>query len=417
MEEKTILWLRQWAEDQARNCIFPFWTNPMLLDEEHGGIVGRITLDMEIDNSEPRGLTLTGRMLYAFSTAYRKLGLEVCRERAQWVFRDLVNRFYDREFGGAFTTVTAEGQVLSDDKPNYCEAFLIMGCAAYYSAVKDEQALSIAMEAFDRIETKTRFAPGCYYSNMTRQWEKAEGMGFGSRKNAPGFPEGAVVFPHHLCQAYVALYQATGDQRVAKALNEMLDFVIEPLYDSRYRCFKTITDGEGHRIGTRQSYGHDCEITYLAWKVANLVGTPEQVEKMRQISIQVLGKVLERDFDSYGSLLNGGDLVTGQTEKSHVWWAQAEAVTAMLCGYELTENPAFLEACEKQARYIDQYFVNREHGDWYNNVIVDEQGWRVVDGMHGFDKLNGGKCPFHNSQMCFEVMDRTDSLMNRRSGT
>ena len=89
----------------------------------------------------------------------------------------------------------------------------------------------------------------------------------------------------------------------------------------------------------------------------------------------------------------------------------------MLCGYELTENPAFLEACEKQARYIDQYFVNREHGDWYNNVIVDEQGWRVVDGMHGFDKLNGGKCPFHNSQMCFEVMDRTDSLMNRRSGT
>lgn len=112
-------------------------------------------------------------------------------------------------------------------------------------------------------------------------------------------------------------------------------------------------------------------------------------------------------------MYNGCDLATGEREKSHVWWAQAESVTAMLYGYELTGDTRFLSACETQADYIEKYFVDRIHGDWYNNVIVDETGLHIVDGMHGFDKLNGGKCPFHNSQMCFEVMERTARLLKK----
>ena len=168
---------------------------------------------------------------------------------------------------------------------------------------------------------------------------------------------------------------------------------------------------DGSRVGTRQSFGHDCEISYLALTVANLVGDDKLKADMRNVVTQVLEQALTADFDPWGSLYNGGDLVTGDREKSHVWWAQAEAVTAMLTGYQLTGNEEFLRACEKQADYIEKYFVNRKHGDWYNNIVVDEDGWANVDGMHGFDKLNGGKCPFHNSQMCFEVMARCDALL------
>ena len=96
---------------------------------------------------------------------------------------------------------------------------------------------------------------------------------------------------------------------------------------------------------------------------------------------------------------------------------RAEAVTAMLCGYELTGDEKFLDACEKQADYIEKYFVNREHGDWYNNIVVDETGLHILYGMHGFDKLNGGKCPFHNSQMCFEVMERVNRMTKDEENT
>ncbi len=412
--------LGAWAQSNARDCIFPFWTSEYIMDKVNGGFYGRVTLDMEIDNTEPRGLTLAGRMTYAFSTAYRVLGDPIYKERATYAFHDLIDRFYDKQYGGAFVSVSAEGEVLVDTKPNYCEAFLIMGCAAYYRATGCEEALRIAMRTFQLMEGKAKWAPSSYHNNMTREWEPAEGSGFnpkppkeGEEKPKPMFfmPEGSVMFPHHLCQAYVQLYEATHDVNVEKALREMAEFIVNRLYDEQYRCFKTIVAADGSRVGTRQSFGHDCEISYLAMTVAELVGDQELQDKMKYVCTQVLEQVLAADFDPWHSLYNGGDLVTGDREKSHVWWAQAEAVTAMLCGYQLTGKEAFLEACEKQADYIEKYFVNREHGDWYNNVVVDETGWHVVDGMHGLDKLNGGKCPFHNSQMCFEVMARCDALL------
>lgn len=414
MNKARLEKLGNWARDNARNCIFPFWISDDIVDYRHGGFYGRVTLDMKADNSEPRGLTLAGRMLYAFSTAYKVFGDRIYLEKAEYTFRDLVKRFYDREYGGAFISVSAEGEVLDDSKPNYCEAFLIMGCAAYARACGDKEALDIANEAFDIMESKVKFAPGCYYGSMTRDWQKQEGMGFGRRKG-PAMPEGAVMFPHHLCQAYVQLFEATGSGRVKAALREMCEFIADRLYDQKLRNLKSIVSVDGERIGTHQSYGHDCEISYLALKAADIAGDQRLKARLEEIVSDILLNALENDFDTYGSLYNGCDLSTGQREPSHVWWAQAEAVTAMLCGYELTGDDRFLAACERQAGFIDKYFVNREHGDWYNNILVDENGGHVVDGMHGFDKLNGGKCPFHNSQMCFEVLERTKRMIAREA--
>lgn len=414
MNENRLKKLHKWAETNATSCIFPFWTSEYIMDQENGGFYSVVTLDMQRSNSEPRGLTLTGRMLYAFSSAYRVFGDEIYRQRAEYTFRELISRFYDREYGGAFTTVTEKGEVLTTDKPNYCEAFLIMGCAAYYHATGDQEALRIAMESFRIMETKAKFAPACYYGNMTRNFQPTEGFGFGRKGMESPFPPDAIMFPHHLCQAYLRLYQAMGDPEVGSALRDMVSFIANSLYDSQYHCFKTIISKDGSRIGTNQSFGHDCEISYLAVNAARLVGGKALQETIKAVVTDVLYHVLGHNFSPYGSLYNGGDLVTGEKNpKSHVWWAQAESVSAMLCGYALTGDEQFLSACETQTDFIEKYFVNREHGDWYNNILVDETGGHIVDGMHGFDKLNPGKCPFHNSQMCFEVMERTAALLRQ----
>ena len=92
--------LGAWAERDVRDVILPFWTSDFIVDPENGGFYGRVTLDMKIDNTEPRGLTLTGRMLYAFSTAYRVFGDELYREKAAYTFRYLMDHFYDKEQAG-----------------------------------------------------------------------------------------------------------------------------------------------------------------------------------------------------------------------------------------------------------------------------------------------------------------------------
>lgn len=414
MVKDRLLNLQEWAKNNVQDCIMPFWTSDYIVDPVNGGFYGRVTLDMQIDNSEPRGLTLTGRMLYAFSAAYMAFGNEIYLEKAAYTFRDLVSRFYDRQYGGAFISVAADGTVLDDSKPNYCEAFLIMGCAAYYRASGDPEALRIAEETYGLMETKCRFAPSSYYGNMTRNWEKADGTGFGKRKG-PQMPEGSVMFPHHLCQSYVQLYRANGSEAVRESLKEMAVFLANKAYDPVNHNFMTSIGPDGKRIGTRQSYGHDCEISYLAVRVAELTGDRELQKVMCEEVADVLRHVLDEDFDEYGSLYNGGDLENPERDRTHVWWAQAEAVTAMLCGYQLTGEIRFLSACEQQIRFIDKYFINRADGDWYNNILVTEEGGKVVDGMHGFDKLNGGKCPFHNTQMCLEVIERTNALMEERT--
>ena len=143
----------------------------------------------------------------------------------------------------------------------------------------------------------------------------------------PLFPRGPSCSCHHLCQAYVQLYLATGDERVKEALRQMAQLVADTLYDPQLRNLKTIVDKEGARVGTHQSFGHDCEISYLILRVAELVGEEALTQRLRSQMTDVLRNVLENDFDPYHSLYNGCDLETGVREPSHVWWAQAEAVT------------------------------------------------------------------------------------------
>ena len=57
-----------------------------------------------------------------------------------------------------------------------------MGCAAYYYATGDADALEVAYQTFRLMETKVKLRPGCYHNNMTRDWKPAPGMGFGSKK-------------------------------------------------------------------------------------------------------------------------------------------------------------------------------------------------------------------------------------------
>lgn len=411
--KEKLLNLKSRAEANAKECIFPFWTSEYILDNENGGFYGKVTLDMEIVRDEPRALVLTGRMVYAFANAYMMFGDDIYLERAKRAFDYLARYFYDPVYGGAFSTVSCKGEVIDDNKPTYGESFLIMAAAAYYHAVKDPEAYRIAMETFRIMEEKVKVAPAVYKNGFTRDWSGPAEMKIGGRTMR--MPSG-IMFQHHLCQAYEQLYRATGDPEVGKALREISGYIASTLYDPQYKCFKGIMDDQGNRIGTRQSFGHDCEISYLAMDIAELVGDEELIARTREVCKSVLYQVLENDFDEYGSLINGGDLAapadSPDREKSHVWWAQAEAVTAMMFGYQLTGDEKFLDAAIRQLDYIERYFVNKKDGDWYNNVIVDESGYRVVDGMHGFDKLNAGKCPFHNSHMCFDVIRRTSGLLS-----
>ena len=413
MDKGRIYAIRDRAYRNLTECILPFWTSDFILDEENGGFVGLVTLNMEKDPKADRALVLTGRMVFALSKSYILTKNPLCLDRAKRAFYYLVDHFYDKEYGLAYSTVNYKGEPVSTDKPLYGEAFFVMACGSYYEASGDPLAKELGLAAFKLIEEKYKVGPAAYSNGFVRDFSAPADMFGGRRPRGGGFsmPEGTVMFQHHLCQSYEHLYRATRDPEVGKALLQFAEYIPNMLYDAKYHCFKSILDKDGNRIGLRQSFGHDAEISYLAMDIAELVGDEALIAKTKAVVSDVCLTLLERDFDQYGALINSYDFETGQHDEIRTWWVEAEAGTSLMCGYQLTGDDRFLTAEEKLQTYIENYFVNKANGDWYNNVIVDDAGGRVVDGMHGFDKLNPGKCPFHNTHMCLELVRRCNLLV------
>ena len=60
MQKERLQKLNGWARQNLTQYILPFWTSDFIIDHEYGGFYGRVSAAMEIDNTEPRGLTLAG---------------------------------------------------------------------------------------------------------------------------------------------------------------------------------------------------------------------------------------------------------------------------------------------------------------------------------------------------------------------
>ena len=413
MDVERLKKSRTWANLNLTGTILPWWCSEYIMDRENGGYYGVVTLDGERGYSEPRNLTLLGRMLFVFSSSYRHLKGRLYLDRADYAFKEMKEHFYDKEFGGAFVSVDADGTVLSDTKPNYCEAFYIMGLAEYYHATGSKEALEMCLEACELMEANARVAPGIYHATLHRDWSPKPGFDNGRRNSSYSLPDDAIMYPHHLCQAYYRLYQATHDNKIAGILKEMVKIMIYRMYDDKHHNFITLAAKDMKRLGNSVSYGHDCELSYLFINIVDELKLDDIRDRTYTVVSEVLENVVENAFDSNGCMYNGATLDTGEIGSVHVWWAVSEAVSAMLCGYDITGDIKFLDACERQIDFIEKYFVNRETGDWYNNIRSDETGGHLSDGQHGMDKLNPGKCPFHNGQMCLEVMKRVDKMLGK----
>src|ERR1051325_828680 len=109
------------AADQVFGHILPFWCGPAL-DYEHGGWMSWLSNDLQPDRTQPKGLIVHSRILWAFSAAHRVRPDETYRTMAARA-REFLKKFFDREHGGAFWRLDDHGRVIDDAKKIYGQAF------------------------------------------------------------------------------------------------------------------------------------------------------------------------------------------------------------------------------------------------------------------------------------------------------
>jgi mannobiose 2-epimerase len=388
------------AEKELRGNILPFWLEHSR-DRVHGGFHGAIDGQMKIDDAAPRGALLTSRILWTFSAAYRRYPDPQYLEMARWAYHDLMDRFRDREQGGLFWSISADGQPLDTRKQIYGQVFGIYGLTEFYRATGDKAALDAAVEIFrvmDRRAHDEKYLG--YFDACTRDWGRPprDDPSILGSTNVPKSQNSHI----HILEAFTNLLRVWPDEGLRARQRELLELILTRIVDSRTHHLVLFMQGDWTPIGAEYSYGHDIELSWLLGEAAEVLGDPALTERVKPVALGLAQATLTEGVDADGGVFNDGN-ARGPTNTHKDWWGQAEAAVGFLNAYQLSQDPRYFAAARHSWDFIEQKIVDRKNGDWLGSVERD--GTPVP-----YAKQSVWKCPYHNSRSCLELIDRLGKL-------
>ncbi len=374
------------------NHIIPFWSN--LRDNENGGFYGFMDCNLNLDKNGEKGVILASRILWFFSNCYLTLGDEKCLDNARHCYEFMVNYCVDKEFGGVYWSMNADGSVKDSMKHTYCQAFFIYALSSYYDASKDESALNLALRLFETVEEKCT-DDVAYLEAMSREWKIIENDALSENGLMADKTMNTTL---HLLEAYTELYRVHKDERVLERLKFQINIFLDKIFyevDNRLLVF---FDKNLDVIGDIHSYGHDIEATWLIDRACEVIGDAGLTAKVKAMNEKIVKNIADIAFEN-GALNNERE--NDKINKIRVWWVQAESVVGFLNGYEKYGEKRYLEIAEAVWEYIKAELIDtREGGEWHSQI--EEDGKPSTNPV-----VDPWKCPYHNGRMCLEVIRRS----------
>ncbi|WP_461258013.1 AGE family epimerase/isomerase [Treponema sp. R80B11-R83G3] len=386
---------KQEALREVRENILPFWQR--LADEENGGFYGEADFYGKIDKTAAKGCILNSRILWTFSAAYRMFGDLACKPCAQRARDFLSKAFLDTMHGGLYWLADHTGKALDTRKQFYNIAFGIYALSEHYLATGDQSSLELAINLFDATE-QYGFDPsaGGYIEACNREWRSIDDFRLsGKDLNCPK----SMNTNLHVLEAYTNLVRANRNERVSKALEALLRITLDKIVNSDWH-FKLFFDMNWNSLTKDISYGHDIEGSWLLYEAALAVGDESLISKVKQAALAIAEVIYNTAIDhKNGGLLSGCD-EAGHKHNKKEWWPQAEAVVGFYNAYELSGERKYFDAAESVWSYIQNYFADNKHGEWFNELNIDN----TPD--INLPKAGFWKCPYHNARACLEVVRR-----------
>ena len=417
--------LRRQVHHVLTQNILPFWLKQMR-DDEHGGFYGQMTGRYELRREADKGAVLNARILWSFSAAYRVLRRPEYLEAATRAKDYLISHFIDHEQGGVYWSLNYKGEPVNTRKQFYAIAFAIYGLSEYARATGDREALDYALWLYDCIEEHALdHRNGGYVEALSRDWQPLADMRL-SPLDA-NYPKSQNTHLH-IIEAYTNLLRCMRELSAASscsyvpAIGSVLPVDIsvpqETVADIKAAVRRLITiftdrilNPSTHHLdlffdmdwtrggGHLESYGHDIECSWLLHEAALMLADEQvlsQVEPVVRMVAQASAKGLRPD----GSMIHEANLDTGHADDDRHWWVQAENVMGWLNIYQYFGDDVALQRALHCWHYISSNLIDWEHGEWY---------WsRRADGTLNQDDDHAGvwKCPYHNSRLCLEIIER-----------
>ncbi len=377
--------------------ILPFWSDRMV-DNKNGGFYGRIDSNDKVFPNEDKGGILNARILWTYSSAYRILKDTAYLRLATRSKDYIMNHFIDRQYGGAYRSVKPNGEPSDTRKQTYTQSFFIYGLSEFYRATGDKESLVCAREIFELFEKyaldKTN---GGYFEVFKRDWQRSHDLLIGEKSVND---EKTMNTTLHLMEAYTSLYRVWPDNRLCIQLKNLITIFLDKIIDPKTFHLVCFMDKSWKRTSEVDSYGHDIESSWLLNEAAGVLNDPALSERVRLVSIKIAdaaGEGLQPD----GSMIYETDRSLNRSNKERSWWVQAECIVGYFNAYEMTSDVKYLEKSLNCWTYTKNHFVDTGGGGWFSSV--SDSGKPGSGDKGGF-----WVCPYHNSRMCMEIIDRVN---------
>lgn len=385
-------------QDVLQKNILRFWLDKMV-DQEHGGFYGRIDGHEHLHADAEKGAILNARILWAFSAAYRVLGDKTYLEAASRAKHYIIDHFIDPEYGGVYWSLDCNGKPLDTKKQFYAIGFAIYGMSEYARATGDAEALKVAIDLYRCIEEHALdHEYNGYIEAMTRDWQPIADMRL-SELDA-NYPKSQNTHLH-IIEPYTNLYRVWKSDELKASLHNLIDIFTDRILNPETHHLDLFFDMDWKRgAGALESYGHDIECSWLIHEAALVLGDAEVLKKVEPI-VEMVAKASEKGLNADGSMVHEANLDTGYVDSDLHWWVQAEAVVGFFNIYQYFGDESALQKAQHCWTYIKENLIDNANGEWH---------WsRRKDGTLNLDDDKAGfwKCPYHNSRMCLEIIERT----------
>lgn len=378
--------------------IIPFWNR--LKDDENGGFTGFMDSALNIDKNGEKGVILHSRILWFYSNAYLLLKDESLLDYAKHAYCFLTEKCLDKEYGGVYWSMNADGTVKDDIKHTYCQAFFVYALSSYYRASGNKDALKIAYDVVELVE-KHSTDDVAYLEKLSRDWTTVLANDELSENGL--MADKTMNTTLHLMEAYTELYLADHNEKVLERLKFQLELTYNKIFDEDGNKLLVFFDKNMDVIGDIHSYGHDIEATWLIDRACDVIGDKELSEKYGAMNKRVVRNIADIAYhNETGSLLNERE--NDKINTWRIWWVQAETVVGFINAYQRGYgDKEYLDIAANVWKFIQENIVDkREGGEWHSQL---DDSMKFAEFKPVVDPW---KCPYHNGRMCIEAIERLE---------
>jgi len=372
------------------NNILPFWLNNAI-DRENGGIFTCLDREGNIYGTD-KSVWFQGRALWSFCKAYNSVEKRPEFLEAAKCIYDFLPKCTDTD-GRMYFTVTKDGRGLQKRRYYFSETFAAIGCAEYYKATNDINALEMAEKYFT-----------VAYECFTGKRENAPKINPENYKAKALSPVMIMLSTAQVMRSMESDKKEWYSEIAGECLNEVLygGFLTEKALLESVTTYGKAVDSPNGRI---VNPGHSME---AAWFIML-----EGVLTNNQIAICAARNIIDITWP-LGWDQRGGIIAFCDVEKKppvqlewdmKLWWPQCETLIALRMAYMLFGEEKYNQMYNTVLNYCDKYFVDKQYGEWYGYLHYDNTISTTLKG-------NIFKGPFHIPRLyaLMSVLDETEDI-------